>query len=86
MTNPTYQVNISYYPARATGRKFVNISGVTYSTLSYSDGYFVASMPEIKISATGPGYVEALDNLLLIATSSSTETNGQNSLSSIRTW
>jgi hypothetical protein len=86
MTNPTYQVNISYYPARATGRKSVNISGVTYSTLSYSDGYFIASMPEIQISATGTGYVDALNNLLLIATASSTNTNGQNPLSSIRTW
>ena len=86
MTNPTYQVNISYYPTRATGRKEVSVSGVTYSTLSYSEGYFLASMPEVKISATGSGYVDALNNLLLIATASSTTTNGQNPLSNIRTW
>jgi hypothetical protein len=43
-------------------------------------------MPEVKISATGSGYVDALNNLLLIATASSTETNGQNPLSNVRTW
>jgi hypothetical protein len=84
MTNPTYQVNISYYPARVSGRQLVNTGGVTYSTLSYSDGYFIASMPELKITATGTGYVDALNNVLAIATAS--ENPGYNPLSNIRTW
>lgn len=86
MDNPTYQINISYYPARPVGQQAVNIGGVTSSVMVYADGYFIASMPELKISATGSGYVTALNALLTIATASSTESNGRNPYSSIRTW
>lgn len=86
MTNPTYQVNITHYPARPVGQQAVNIGGVTSSVTVYADGYFVASMPELKITATGSGYVTALNNLLNIATASTTEGYGLNSLSNTRTW
>lgn len=86
MTNPTYQVNISYYPARPSGQQLVNVGGVTSSVMKYEDGYFIASMPELKISATGSGYVTALNNVLAIATASSTLTPGYNPLSQTRTW
>jgi hypothetical protein len=86
MTNPTYNVNISYYPARPIGQKLVNVSGVTSSVMAYTDGYFIASMPELKISATGSEYVDALNNVLSIATASTTVNPGYNPLSNIRTW
>ena len=86
MTNPTFNVNISYYPARPVGQQLVNVGGVTSSVIAYADGYFIASMPELKISATGSGYVTALNNLLAIATASTTTSNGTQPYSSIRTW
>ena len=86
MTNPTYRVNISHYPARPIGQQLVNVSGVTSSVMAYADGYFIASMPELKISATGSGYVEALNNVLAIATASTTTNPGFNPISQTRTW
>ena len=86
MTNATYRVNISHYPARPIGQQLVNVSGVTSSVMAYADGYFIASMPELKISATGSGYVEALNNVLAIATASTTTNPGFNPISQTRTW
>jgi hypothetical protein len=86
MDYPKYQVNISYYPSRVSGQQLVNIAGVTQSMPTYQDGYYVASMPEIKISATGSNYTTALTNLLNIATASSTIDPGNGPYSSIRTW
>ncbi len=86
MTNPTYRVNISHYPARPIGQQLVNVSGVTSSVMAYADGYFIASMTELKISATGSGYVEALNNVLAIATASTTTNPGFNPISQTRTW
>ena len=82
MTNPQYLVNISYVPMYRNG------SVGTYATQSdgssllvsqsivYSGGYFAASMPEVKIYATGSSYATALNNLMIIATASSTPDNG----------
>jgi hypothetical protein len=86
MVDPKYLVNISWNPARATGQQLVNIAGVTQSVPSYTEGYFIASMPELKISATGTSYPDALDNLLLVATSSSTIYPGTPPLNNTRTW
>jgi hypothetical protein len=47
-----------------------------------TDTFYVASMPEIKIAATGSSYEEALDNLLIAASASS----GNEPLSDIRTF
>jgi hypothetical protein len=43
---------------------------------SYDGEMYVASMPEIRIAASGSSYATALSNLLLIATASSTIGNG----------
>jgi hypothetical protein len=78
-----YLVNISHQPAYAKGQELVNIGGVTQSIPTYTDTFYVASMPEIKIAATGSSYEEALDNLLIIAASAS---SGNEPLSGIRTF
>ena len=82
MTNPQYLVNISYVPMYRNG------SVGTYATQSdgssllvsqreaYSGGFFAASMPEVKIYATGSSYASALNNLMIIATASTTPDNG----------
>jgi hypothetical protein len=77
-----YLVNISHQPAYAKGQELVNIGGVTQSIPTYTDTFYVASMPEIKIAATGSSYEEALDNLLIAASASS----GNEPLSDIRTF
>jgi hypothetical protein len=82
MTNPKYLVTISYVPMYRNG------SVGTYATQSngssllvsqreaYAGGYYAASMPEVKIYATGSSYATALNNLMIIATASSTPDNG----------
>lgn len=84
MTNPKYLVNISWSPHHVSGMTAVNISGVTQSLPTYSGGYYIATMPEVRISATGSTYETALDNLLIIA-SSSVDT-GYLPFNNIRTW
>lgn len=76
MDNPKYFVTISNVPSRPNGQQNVFLNGVTQSMHTYSGEYFVASMPELRITATGSSYTTALDNLLLIATASTTESNG----------
>jgi hypothetical protein len=80
-----YLVNISYQPSHVNGQQLVNIAGVTQSVPTYSDSYYVASMPEVKIWATGSSYTEALDNLLLASTASTVDTSIP-ALNTIRTW
>lgn len=84
MNNDKYLVNISYVPKRINGQQSVSIAGVTQSIPSYSDEYFVASMPEVKISATGSSRSDALTNLEIIAGSASN--TGNPPLSTFRTW
>ncbi len=84
MTNPKYHVNISHVPSRANGQIAVSISGVTQSVPTYSGEYFVASMPEVKVSATGSSYSDALTNLLAAVAPVADPGNGP--LSSIKTW
>lgn len=81
MENPKYLVNIYYQPLKASGQQLTSISGVTYSMPTYSGDYFIATMPEVSIIATGSSYGDALSNLLLIATASSTEGPGHPPLS-----
>ena len=71
MQNPTYLVTIAHEPSRLGGQRLVNIGGATVSMPFYTSDYFVANMPELKISATGSSYQTALTNLLNIATASS---------------
>lgn len=85
MTNPTYLVNITYEPRRLSGQQPLSIGGVTQSVPVYnSGGYFVATMPEVRIFATGSSYANALTALLSVA--SSTDSPSQPPLSDTRTW
>lgn len=84
MTNPRYLVNISWSMPQISGMTAVSISGVTHSLPIYSGGYYVASMPEVKIVATGSTYETALSNLLLIASASVDPGYVQHS--NVRTW
>jgi hypothetical protein len=84
MDNPRYLVNIVYVPARHTGQQKITVNGVTQSMPTYSTEMFVASMPEIRIAASGSTYQTALSNLLLIATSSTTPSNGYGPLGGYR--
>lgn len=86
MENPTYLVNIIYIPSHINGQNLVSLNGITQSIPTYSSSYFQASMPEIKISATGSSYTDALDNLLLIATDSTTLDNSLGPINNTRTW
>ena len=82
MTNPQYLVNISYVPMYRNGSVGVYATQSDGSSLlvsqtnNYTGGYYAASMPEVKIYATGSSYVTALNNLMIIATASSTPDNG----------
>lgn len=82
MTDIKYLVNISYQPPVMTGQQAVNIAGITYSVPVYSSGFFVASMPEVRIVGTGSSYQNALTALLAVASSTTDPGNGP--LSSIR--
>ncbi len=84
MENPRYLVNIYYQQQVLVGQQAVFIGGITQSSPVYRDGYFIASMPEIKIVGTGSTYQTALSALLLIATASTTYDSGNGPLSSIR--
>jgi hypothetical protein len=86
MEYPKYLVNISYYPARMSGQSLINLNGVTQSMPTYQEGYYMASMPEIKIAASGSNYETALSNLLAVATASTTIDPGNGPYNSIRTW
>ena len=86
MTNPQYLVNISYVPTYRNGSVGVyatqsdGSSLLVSQSIVYSGGYFQASMPEIRIYATGSSYATALNNLMIIATASSTSDNGLRTL------
>ncbi len=85
MTDPKYLINISYNPAHVNGQQEVSIGpGITASMPTYATASFVATMPEVKISATGSTYEEALDNLLIVAATVPQPVNPP--LNNTRTW
>jgi hypothetical protein len=70
MQNPQYLVNISYvepYITGSTGTTNVN-TGLWETIPVYSTGIYLATMPEIRISATGSTYADALTALLAVST------------------
>lgn len=83
MEYPKYLVHISYFPNRANGQTLQQINGVTQSVPAYSGAWYIASMPELNIAATGSDYSTALTNLLNIATASTTADPGNPPLSVI---
>ncbi len=89
MLNPKYLITISYQQSVLSGNQLVWIgtaSGSTQSIPAYSTPWYVASMPEVGISATGSTYVLALASLMVIATASTTIDSGTPPLNTIRTW
>lgn len=77
MTDPKYFVNIVYVPVEKSGMQLVSIAGVTQSVPKYSNSFFVASMPELAIAATGSTYETSLSNLLArVGSTSSVVNNG----------
>jgi len=86
MEYPKYLVNIAYYPSRPNGQQIVYLNGVTQSIPVFEAGYYLASMPELKIAASGSNYTTALGNLLTIATSSTTVDGGNGPFNSTRNW
>lgn len=83
MTNPKYNVHITYQPSVVSGWQNVSINGATYSVKKYDGNYYIASMPEMRLYATGSYYDTALDNLLLLVGSAS---DGNYPLSSQGKW
>ena len=79
-----YYINVSYVPPHMNGQQLVNIGGVTQSTPTYSSELWVASMPEVRLVATGSSREEAFNNLLVVATGSNPD--GQEPLSNIRNF
>lgn len=58
-----YNVMISYVPIHQSGKTIINISGVTQSTNTYDGNYWAASIPELKLNATGLTRQEAYLNI-----------------------
>lgn len=83
MDNPRYGVNINYQPKVVSGWQDVSINGVTHSTYKYDGDYYIASMLELSLSATGSSYTQSLSNLLDLAAAAP---GGNYSLSIIKTW
>jgi len=67
MASNQYLVNISYIAPYRTGSIGVSQSGVWQTYPTYSTGIYLATMPEIRISATGSTYVGALNALLAVS-------------------
>ncbi len=70
MTNPKYLVNIYYQGEVRTGSIGASVSGTWITTPTFSGGWYVATMPEVGLYATGSSYVNALNALITVATSS----------------
>jgi len=84
MDNSKYLVNVYWQPKRATGQQLVLIAGVTQSIPSYTDGYYVASMPEILLAATASTRDDAYNNLITLAATASN--SGNPALDTTKTW
>lgn len=87
-----YLVNVSYVPSHVNGQELININGVTQSVPTYSDEYWVASAPELKLSATGYSQINAFNNLMIYGDPSQSsiyqawQTDAPDPLSNTRTW
>ncbi len=75
MTNPTYPISISYINQHLVSQQNIRVAGVTQSYPVYNGDYFLAYMQYANISATGSTYRTALDNLMILATASTTNSN-----------
>jgi hypothetical protein len=76
MENPKYLVNIYYSNPVRTGSMGVSQSGVWQTYPVMTGGWYVATMPEIRISGTGSTYADALTALLVVASASNDAAQG----------
>jgi hypothetical protein len=77
MENPKYLVNISYiHPYRTGSAAATGPSGLWETNPVYSTGIYLATMPEIRISATGSTYANALTALLAVAVNTPDDAQG----------
>lgn len=76
-----YIVYITYAPPTIIGME--EIPGTNEFVEIRSDEYWIASMPEIKLTATGSSQTDALNNLLSVSPSN---THYTEPLSNVRTW
>lgn len=87
-----YLVNVSYVPPHFNGQQEVSVNGVTFSIPTYSGEYWVASAPELKLSATGSSQIGAFQNLMIYGDPSQSsiyqtwQTDAPEPLSNTRTW
>jgi hypothetical protein len=83
-----YLVNVSYVPPHVNGQQELNVNGVTFSIPTYSEEYWVASAPELKLSATGSSQIGAFQNLMIYGdpSQSSIYQYAPEPLSNVRTW
>ena len=80
MTNPKYLVNIYYQEPYRSGSAGASVNGEWVTSPAYTGGWYVATMPEVSIFATGSSYANALAALLNIATASTTSDAAQGPL------
>jgi len=76
MTNPQYLVNIYYSNPVRTGSTGVSQSGVWQTYPVMTGGWYVATMPEVGIFATGSSYANALSSLITLSTTTSDAPQG----------
>jgi hypothetical protein len=80
MENPKYLVNIYYSNPVRTGSTGASVSGIWQTYPVMTGGWFVATMPEVRLSSTGSTYADALDNLITLATASTSSDAAQGPL------
>ena len=76
MTNPKYLVNIYYQKPVRNGSVGESANGTWVSYPTTIGGWYVATMPEVSISATGSSYANALTALLAVAANTSDAAQG----------
>lgn len=86
MDNSKYTVVITYQQPYRTGSSgsLEASSGNWITSPVYSGGYYVASIPELRMLATGSTHLAALNTVLAAATASSGPDTGMPPLESIR--
>ena len=84
MDNSKYTVMITYQQPYRTSSTGTSSNGSWITLPVYSGGYYVASIPELRMNATGSTHLAALNTVLAAATASTGPDTGMPPLESIR--
>lgn len=84
MDNSKYTVVITYEQPFRTGSTGALSNGSWITSPVYSGGYYVASIPELRMLATGSTHLAALNTVLAAATASTGPDTGMPPLESTR--